>query len=234
MKTIPTSGDSVIRPLEAINIDTNWFLSRGITDSKQHFKKKTHIKNVLKCYFNYKASVESGETLRVFMLHATTSPFKCTQASEESQLISSAVCQQRGPDASQAAARGANERRRKHLPFKPGDVVLVFNTQGFVLFLPSPPLLCAQILSVRKEDSAGSKGFHSTELVCQRSFYKRRVSLMCGPKSRWLWSTVRGVHWGRWDLHDYEESLSKVLLLLFCLLCYLLFFPPDEWKLNQT
>lgn len=78
-------------------------------------------------------------TLNVFMLRATTSPFKCARASEESQLISSAVCQQRGPDASQAAARGANERRGEHLPFKSGDVVLLFNIQGFVLFFSPPP-----------------------------------------------------------------------------------------------
>lgn len=120
-------------------------------------------------------------TLNVFMLRATTSPFKCARASEESQLISSAVCQQRGPDASQAAARGANERRWEHLPFRSGDVVLLFNIQGFVLFFSPSPGCTYRGHAVSKGKTAGSKGFSLNWTVSRKSFTKR-VSLMCGPK----------------------------------------------------
>lgn len=122
------------RPLTLTQTGSNYQKSKNALK-----KKKDNMKQTLKCYFNYKRFSGKRQTLNVFMLHATTtSPFKCAQASEESQLISSAVCQQRGPDASQAAARGANERRREHLSFKSGDVVLLFNIQGFVLFFSSP------------------------------------------------------------------------------------------------
>lgn len=130
------SSFHLIHPLEVINIDANRFFNRGVTDIKQH---KKNAKNVLKCYFNYRDSAEKRRNSACVYASRNNKPLQThTQASEESQLISSAVCQQRGPDASRAAARGANERRREHLPFKPGDVVLLFNTQGFccVPFLP--------------------------------------------------------------------------------------------------
>lgn len=146
---------------------------------------------------------QSGATLHVFMLYATTSSFKCTRASEESQLISSAVCQQRGPDASQAAARGANERRREHLPFKTGEMLCLCSTlRVFVLFSFLPPTPRTK----RKGRHCRFKRFSLNWTRCQRILFFKEESHWCVDQINRL--PVRGVHGGRWDLHNYEESHS--------------------------
>lgn len=142
---------------------------------------KNNIKKHIEVLLQLQRFSGKRRTLNVFMLRATTSPFKCARASEESQLISSAVCQQRGPDASQAAARGANERRWEHLPFKSKRCCASVQHSGFCfVFFPLPRLHVQRTRCEQGEDCR-FKRFSLNWTVSRKSFTKR-VSLMCGPK----------------------------------------------------
>lgn len=165
------------------------------------------------------------------MLHATTSPFKCTQASEGKPInfLLLSVNKEAQMPPSQAAARGANERRREHLPFKSGDVALLFNTQGFVLFPSSPS-------AVRK-----GRGCRFTKAFTQLNRLPKEGFLVFSKKSLTdVWTKVTGPQSEESMGADetfiiIEESLCKPLLVTVNVLQFVLpaDFSPNEWKLNQ-